>query len=99
VFEPHPVLFPDVDFSRLAIMYRAVIQVNRQSFCVWFSSGWEYLLFEWRKDICSEVIAVHPRASWEFINNMESESIPHHGEHELFCVNIMLRLCGNVISG
>jgi hypothetical protein len=51
---------------------------------VWFSSGWEYLLFEWRKNICSEILAVHPRASWEFINHMKSEWIPHHGEHEFF---------------
>jgi hypothetical protein len=92
-------MFNDVDFNCPARVYRAVIQVDGQPLCVQLSSVREYLLFKWRKHICNEVITVHFGASRETVENTDSKWIPYHCKHELFRVDIVLRLCSDVISG
>jgi hypothetical protein len=58
----------------------------------------EYLLFKWSKDLCSEVMTVHFGTGRMVIDNMESQWIPYRCKHEYFCVNLMLRLCTDVVS-
>jgi hypothetical protein len=77
-------MLPDVLFSGPARMNRAIIRLNRQLFRVWISSSRENFLFKWPKDICSEIVAVDFGASWEFIDDMESEWIPYDWKHEFF---------------
>jgi hypothetical protein len=91
-------MFNDGDFSCPTCVYRAVIQVDGQPLCVQLSSVREYLLFKWRKDICNEVITAHFGASREFVENMTSQWIPCHCKNEFCRVNIVFRLCSDVIS-
>jgi hypothetical protein len=91
-------MFNHENFTCLAGVYRAIVQVDSQSFCVRVSSIREYLLFKWLKDMCDKVIIVHFGASREFINNLESNGIPYHCKHEFLCANIVFRLWCNVVS-
>ena len=43
VFEPRHIMLTDVEFSCPAVVYRALIQVNGEPFCVPISSGREPL--------------------------------------------------------
>jgi hypothetical protein len=63
VFEPYHIVFSHENFTCPASVYRAVVQVDNQSFRLGLSSIRKYLLFKWLKDIYDKVIIVHFGAS------------------------------------